>query len=90
MIIWLKNKMSKQELMEKLNIKDSEIMIEDEDLVSIFAESDDYDACFEGMNLSPKEKLNVIEEAMNNDDVNSLILDRVSELAEEYNGKGAE
>ncbi len=90
MIIWLKNKMTKQELMKKLNIKDSDIKLEDEDIVSIFAESDDYDGCFEGMNVSKKEKLEVIEEAMNSDVVNSLILDRVCDLAEDYYGTGDE
>ncbi len=83
MLIWLDKKISKDELAKKLNLKKSEILVENEDFAGRWIEKNEYDFDDSVSSLSTAEKLAIINNALNADDIDQLITDRILEQAYE-------
>ena len=83
MLIWLDTKLSKSEIAKKLNLKQSEVMVENEDFAGIFLEKEEYDFDDNVSNLSTAEKLDIFKRALTDDDVDQMITDRIIDMAYE-------
>lgn len=87
MLVWIGKEFTKEELAKKLNLKADDVMVEDDEITGIFAEKNDYDFYFEDYDIPEEKKLSIIKEAMNDDDVNTLIDARVGELVSFYGNR---
>lgn len=83
MLIWLDKEISKDELAKKLNLKKSDILVENEDFAGLMIEENEYDFDDSVSELSSEEKLAIFKNTLNDDDIDQLITDRILEQAYE-------
>ena len=83
MLIWLDKEISKDELAKKLNLKKSDILVENEDFAGLMIEENEYDFDDTVSELSSEEKLAIFKNTLNDDDIDQLITDRILEQAYE-------
>ena len=83
MLIWLDKKISKDELAKKLNLKKSDILVENEDFAGLMIEENEYDFDDSVSELSSEEKIAIFKNTLNDDDIDQLITDRILEQAYE-------
>ncbi len=87
MLIWLDKKISKDELAKKLNLKKSDILVENEDFAGLMIEENEYDFNDTVSELSSEEKIAIFKNTLNDDDIDQLITDRILEQAYERTTK---
>jgi hypothetical protein len=83
MLIWLDKEISKDELAKKLNLKKSDILVENEDFAGLMIEENEYDFDDSVSKLSSEEKIAIFKNTLNDDDIDQLITDRILEQAYE-------
>lgn len=83
MLIWLDKEISKEELAKKLNLKKSDILVENEDFAGLMIEENEYDFDDTVSELSSEEKIAIFKNTLNDDDIDQLITDRILEQAYE-------